>query len=74
MARDVLLERELEALLDRHGMANILGSLGQVCLAKHDHIVGTCGESQPAMLWRFMGEWLVRRSQNGAVRDLSMGH
>lgn len=46
------LNTTLEALLDKHGMSQLLFGLAQVCYAKEEHILTNWQDKTTARAWR----------------------
>ena len=61
-----LLQQQLEALIDQHGVVEVLRTLGAVCYAKEEHITGAWQDLHLANAWCTVGNQMHRAADHAA--------
>jgi hypothetical protein len=64
------MEREIEDMIDRHGLANVLDGIARICFDKADHIQANWQDAHLAGLWAAMANRLVTQSAAAAGKGL----
>lgn len=64
---------EIERLIDRKGLASVLGEIENICHAKASHVREVWQDRGLAQLWERASDAVGKVAKNATVRDLSRG-
>jgi len=65
-----MLENQLEALIDTHGLATVLGAIAGVCWEKGDHLRSNWQDPRAARVWDRMGRKVSTAADAAASEEI----
>ena len=65
------LAAELETLVDKHGIAEVLLALADVCADKAEHIQSAWQDDAHAALWNVAGEYVAQTADRPTLVEVS---